>query len=100
MGTLEKNNEKIELKKNIGLFGGVSLIISVIIGSGIFVSPKVNFNLLQQHMNYLKCLNLKGVIEEVRSIGLSLIIWVVCGILSIFGAQTYAELGEEQSLFF
>jgi hypothetical protein len=37
------NNNKVELKKHIGVFGGTNLIISVIIGSGIFVSPKVNF---------------------------------------------------------
>nr|KAG5701761.1 hypothetical protein BaRGS_000751 [Batillaria attramentaria] len=65
---------RVELRKQINLFSCVSIIIGIIIGSGIFVSPV-------------------GILANVRSVGMSCVMWAVCGLYSLLCALCYAELG-------
>jgi L-type amino acid transporter 9 len=80
-GSIE--NDTIHLKRRVGLVSGVALIVGTMIGelceigqfvlesvskigSGIFVSPS-------------------GLLERTGSIGMSFIIWMSCGLLSLLG---------------
>lgn len=69
------DKEGVKLKKELGLWDGVAIIVGIIVGAGIFVSPK-------------------GVLRNSGSVGLALIIWIFSGLLSLIGALCYAELGE------
>lgn len=64
----------VHLKRRLGLFSGVALIVGTMIGSGIFVSPS-------------------GLLIRTGSVGISFVIWIACGVLSLLGALAYAELG-------
>ncbi|XP_071496786.1 b(0,+)-type amino acid transporter 1-like [Diadema antillarum] len=64
----------VQLKRGIGLVGAFAYVVGSMIGSGIFVSPK-------------------GVLASTQSVGMSLVVWFVCGIVALLGALIYAELG-------
>nr|XP_053627373.1 large neutral amino acids transporter small subunit 2-like [Cherax quadricarinatus] len=64
----------VHLKKSLGLWNGVGMSVGIMIGSGIFVSPKT-------------------VVQYTGSVGMALIVWVATGLVSMVGALCYAELG-------
>ncbi|MCI4382452.1 hypothetical protein PGIGA_G00015130 [Pangasianodon gigas] len=66
--------KRLKLKREVGLISAVSLAAGTMIGSGIFMSPQF-------------------VISNVGSPGASLVIWAVCGLVTLCAALTYVELG-------
>lgn len=73
--TAELTTEKTEFKREIGVFGGVSIIGGIMIGSGIFYLG--SYVLQRTGMNS----------------GLAILCWIIGGIISLFGGLCYAELG-------
>jgi basic amino acid/polyamine antiporter, APA family len=61
------------LRRALGLWGAVSIVVGTVIGSGIFLVPT-------------------RMISLVGSVHTLFVVWIVAGVLSLFGALTYAEL--------
>lgn len=63
----------------LGLAEAVALVVGMQIGSGIFSSPGV-------------------IVHSTKSVGSSLVVWLVSGILAWTGGSSFAELGSAISL--
>lgn len=71
----ESNSENVSFRREIGVFGGISIIGGIMIGSGIFYLG--SYVLMRTEM----------------SMGLALLCWIVGGVVSILGGLCFAELG-------
>lgn len=71
----------MKMRKQLGLLEGVAIILGIIFGSGIFISPK-------------------EVLLYTGSVWGALSVWAICGVLATLGALCYAELGKHVIYYF
>jgi APA family basic amino acid/polyamine antiporter len=64
---------EIQLKRDLGVWSAIAIVIGTVIGSGIFLVPKT-------------------MIQNVGSPGMVFVVWLVGGFMSLSGALSYAEL--------
>jgi APA family basic amino acid/polyamine antiporter len=69
-----ENKPQSELVKGLGVFGAVSVVAGTMIGTAIFVVPGI-------------------MLQQVGTPSMVLLVFIAAGILSLFGALAYAELG-------
>lgn len=68
------HHSNVKLSRSVTLLQGISLMVGVMIGSGIFVSPRY-------------------VLLHSGSVGVTLMVWISSGVMAMFGALCYCELG-------
>ena len=64
---------KLELRRDLGVWGAVAIVVGTVIGSGIFLVPQT-------------------MIQRTGSVEMVFAVWIVGALLSLAGALTYAEL--------
>ena len=72
--TVDQSGPRPELSRDLGVSHAAAVVVGTIIGSGIFLVPS-------------------EMMQAVGSAKLVYLAWIVGGLLSFFGALTYAELG-------
>jgi APA family basic amino acid/polyamine antiporter len=70
---MTKDTAVIELRRDLGLWGAISIVVGTVIGSGIFLVPR-------------------AMVLRVGSPSMVFVVWVFGGLLSLCGALSYAEL--------
>ena len=68
-----QQSKPVELLRALGLSGAISIVVGTVIGSGVFLVPS-------------------SMIQHVGTVSLLFVVWIIAGVLSLFGALTYAEL--------
>ena len=68
------NSNNIKLRKELNLISGTAVVIGLMIGSGIFITPS-------------------SILGYTHSFGLTLILWVVGGFIALIGGLCFCELG-------
>ncbi|VVC39529.1 Amino acid/polyamine transporter I [Cinara cedri] len=69
-----KPQTHVKLQRELGLFSASCLLVNLMLGSGIFISSA-------------------NTLQNTGSVGMNLVLWTCCGMLSLMGAMSYAELG-------
>ena len=67
------HSSRPSLQRVLGVWSAASIVIGTVIGSGVFLVPT-------------------SMIANLGSVKMLFVVWVVAGLLSLFGALTYAEL--------
>src|SRR5579863_77805 len=70
---MEKSPRPTELKRELGTWPAMSIVVGTVIGSGIFLVPRT-------------------MIRNVGTVEMVFAVWIVGGLLSLAGALSYAEL--------
>lgn len=88
--TDDKNSSDAE-KPKLSLMSGIALLVGSIIGSGIFISPR---GVLLGTGKCQSFVHARSIDEDVSgSYGLSVLVWIISGLICVPGCLCYAELG-------